>query len=913
MKKVCILPAPKQNATGGVAQHILALSKGLAACGWEVVDNVEDADIVHAHAVEQAPVVDVFTCHGIHPLKENMPAWQVEQNRNVFANLKHARRVIAVSEWSAQQWAPLLGLHPTVIPNAIDEKTWRKVPKGRWRERLGIDESSVIILYSKSYVSEVLDPTPAIEIARRFPEAFVVTPLTMDMLHSAPKNLLALGAQTFENMQMLLQDSDVFLAVTRENHSIMVLEAMLLAKPIAGFDWGGTSETIVNGVSGLLVEPGNYDALANAVVDALERSDELGAAARQRVLAEYQWKDAAKRIADVYDAALQEKLNEASPNYPLCSIVIPVYNKSQYIAATLKSAMNQQGVSFEIIVLDDGSTDNSLQVIRQTVEGWPGQCTVVSKANSGVADTRNCGIAKARGRYIMCLDADDLIDRTALLRLSGALQSDPFLGIAYSDFVAFTDTPEGRQSGPVTCDEYNFDKLKRGNILPCCNLFRRKAYDATGGYKPDIDKYGSSWEDYELWLNMGKLGWYGQRVPLPLFWYRKIVGQGRDFTSQPHVTRLRGYLHYLHRDLYTPTVSIVIPCYKQSQFLREAIDSALAQTFMDIEVIVVDDGNEPEEEAAISAVVDSYLTKSGDPPSRVRLIVHEQNQGLATARNTAIAEATGKWIVPLDADDVIQPEFIETCLDALHGDLNKFAYVDSLLWHPSEPEKSRVLEAEDYKFTDLLRHINWSCTVMYAKDAWTRVGGYKEAMSKAGGWEDWEFAVALGEIGVCGQHVHKTLFWYRQHSPTQMRNGTRTNKVQLQNAMKQLHTGTYRGEFPTMCCGRPGPQTPELTRSGHSTSTQATRSAISREEQVLVRYVGSSIGSKQWRSPLSGNVYSFGLSDPLHTVPRSDAEYLAQLPSFVVVQPMEPPVRAVLQPEAPVRAAPVPAKVKKHA
>lgn len=91
------------------------------------------------------------------------------------------------------------------------------------------------------------------------------------------------------------------------------------------------------------------------------------------------------------------------------SVIIPVYNCSQYIGETLKSVINQHFHDFEIIVVDDGSTDNSLEIINETLKGSGVQYKVIHQENAGVSVARNRGIDVSSGEYLVFVDGDDYI------------------------------------------------------------------------------------------------------------------------------------------------------------------------------------------------------------------------------------------------------------------------------------------------------------------------------------------------------------------------------------------------------------------------------------------------------------------------------------------------------------------------
>ena len=965
-RQVAILPRFGKDDPGGVAAHVRALHRHLPRYGWEVLEQPAGNALVHLHAFERYPEVDVTTNHGIYPIKDGMPEWQQDLNVKIFENLRLATRVVAVSRWTAAQWGRLVGRGAgeqgskgagepvgdvTIIPNGVDLDDWKDVPRGVWRARLRIGNKP-LVLWGKSGLSEVLDPTPAFELALRRPDVTVVAPLDRRLLVHVPKNFVCVGLQPFPAMQALIADADMVLGTVCENHALQIVEALACGTPVLGYDWGGTGETLRHRhelhelgeldkkdekgerqySGGVLVAPGDLDALVAGLDAVLERRAELAEEGQALAAERYQWSFLVGRLAQVYEAALEERSSMGQPGRVKVSIIIPVYNKGPWIAETLESAMSQRGAPpYEIIVVDDGSKDNSLQEVGNVARanipakasgsgklyegkrtGMASRVRVYANPNRRVAGARNFGIEQAEGEYICCLDADDLIAPQFLGRLCAALDADPGLGIAYSDMMPFGVNADGMPFETlIKCSEYDFAKLRKGNFIPCCNVFRKAAWRRAGGYK-DINP---SWEDYELWLNMGKLGWPGRRVPGGYFYYRKVQASGRDHESHGQEWRLRAIVNSYHRDLYPPMTSVVIPCYNQSGYLPDAINSALAQTFVDLEVVVVDDGNAAEEAERIAAVVAGYDLSPDPSPamggetSTVRLVRLEENRGLAGARNAGIEAARGQWIVPLDADDVIAPNFVEEMLKATGLDPRVFAYGDSVLWWSADnrgataaegeraialddiearkkgawvaglPGKLKLLPSHDYDFNALLARVTWPCTTLYAKEAWKLAGGYKPAMSAAGGWEDWEFAITLGEIGVCGQRVAQPVFAYRQHSLEQMRYKAEQVKPQLQETMRRLHAAVYRGERPMACCGRgrradPTPET--VARAA------AEVAAAPGGDQVVVRYVGNSMGTMNWTTP-SGRVYKFGIAESVQNVRREDAAWFAQHPHFRVV------------------------------
>lgn len=99
------------------------------------------------------------------------------------------------------------------------------------------------------------------------------------------------------------------------------------------------------------------------------------------------------------------------------SVIVPVYNGEEYIGATLDSIINQDFKNFELIVIDDGSTDNSLEIIKDKLSKSTIEYKIIHQENSGVSAARNCGISNARGEYLVFVDADDYVTGNHLSEL----------------------------------------------------------------------------------------------------------------------------------------------------------------------------------------------------------------------------------------------------------------------------------------------------------------------------------------------------------------------------------------------------------------------------------------------------------------------------------------------------------------
>jgi glycosyltransferase involved in cell wall biosynthesis len=170
------------------------------------------------------------------------------------------------------------------------------------------------------------------------------------------------------------------------------------------------------------------------------------------------------------------------------SVVIPAYNAARYVGGAIESARSQSIPPLEIIVVDDGSKDDTAEV----VDRYPPPVRLIRQANRGPSAARNRGCFEARGAWLALLDADDKWFPSKLERQL-TLAHDPRVGLIHSCYPG-TDTP----------DKMTFDDLwKRNWICTSSVLVRRTAFCQVGGFDEDL----TFAEDYNLWLRLVALGW----------------------------------------------------------------------------------------------------------------------------------------------------------------------------------------------------------------------------------------------------------------------------------------------------------------------------------------------------------------------------------------------------------------------
>ncbi|MCI5161842.1 MAG: glycosyltransferase family 2 protein, partial [Candidatus Electrothrix sp. AX5] len=188
---------------------------------------------------------------------------------------------------------------------------------------------------------------------------------------------------------------------------------------------------------------------------------------------------------------------------PCVSVVIPCYNQGAFIDETINSVLAQTCQDFEIIVVNDGSTDPFTAKHLQQLN-FP-KTRVLHTENQGLSSARNNGIREAQGEYILPLDADDRIGPTYLEQAVRLLDADPAVGIVYCKARFFGD-----RNGEWQLPEYSLEEMLLNNVIFCTSFFRRADWEEVGGFDPAMI-YG--WEDYDFWLSLIERGRQVQRIP----------------------------------------------------------------------------------------------------------------------------------------------------------------------------------------------------------------------------------------------------------------------------------------------------------------------------------------------------------------------------------------------------------------
>ncbi|SBO44031.1 glycosyltransferase [Cyanobium sp. NIES-981] len=459
---------------------------------------------------------------------------------------------------------------------------------------------------------------------------------------------------------------------------------------------------------------------------------------------------------------LQPSPQGASP--PLVSVLVSTCNAARYLPGCLDSLLAQTiADQLEILVIDSGSQQEESAIVRRYQAAHP-NIRLLRTERETVYAAWNRGIAMARGRYLTNANTDDRLAPEALERLSGALEADPQAGLAYADaLVTSTDNAgfadafagSGAVSGCFHWPAFDPALLLRVCFVGPQPLWRRQLHAAHGLFDPSFHSAG----DYEFWLRICRhtrfvhlpavLGLYLER-PGSLEHRNARRNQEEtararqrhwDAASGPLPPAHSGFLRRYRLQAFSPDepapgrpeVSVIVPTRNRPAQLARALESIAAQTFRNLEVIVVNDGG---------ADVSEVIRTARPGQASVRCISHPRCLGAAAARNSGLRLSRGRHIAYLDDDDIFYPRHLETLLGAARTQQARFVVAQAVqarygardgrrLWHRLHPTSPLTLEAL------LVRNRIPTLAVLHHREALGTAGFFDESLPTHEDWDLW--------------------------------------------------------------------------------------------------------------------------------------------------------------------------------
>lgn len=782
MYKVKMLPGLDEfrSSESGIKRVIEAYNKYLPEFGYEIT-NDENYDLLASHAGSYVGA-DVVFCHGLYWTGDyRAAAWEWHINRNVIDSVKQAKKVVVPSRWVQEVFQRDMRFSPTVVPHGIDADEWKHY-----------HDSEGYVLWNKNRAADVCSPEAVGVLANKFPNVNFISTFKPTGTYN---NIKEIGVVDHGHMKGIIQRAGVYLSTTKETFGIGVLEAMAAGVPVLGFAYGGNLDTVKHGANGYLARPGDWEDLEAGLRYCLKYRDELGKNGMEYVK-QFTWQNACSLVADVFNEAMYDEP-------PTVGVVIPAYNKDASLERAVSSALNQTIKPDAIVIVDDGSTDDTSSIGKK-LSANNELVHYHYQNNSGVAVARNVGAEYCDGmKYLCFLDADDFIKPEFLESCVRALENDRSLHLAYTRLEWIK--PDGSTGISEWPSEWQYDKqLKRQNQVPTCNVMRKETFERLGGYKKRYCPTGAGSEDSELWDRFGAYGYKCAMVDeRPLFLYSFTSGhtaqQGYSETDwliyhpwahdgkHPFASYASTGRRPSHpvKQYDQPHVSVIIPVGPgHEELLMDAIDTIDGQTYRMHEIIVVWDSKE----------TFPHKIKKAYPHVKWLTMMPGGN-GAGAARNLGASHARGDFLLFLDADDWLYPDAIDKMI-ATWNKTSNIVYTDYvgkaiinqeyanklgdrlLKYDPKDGEAVISYRSMDFDCDraiqepkDINRPYVWNLITSLVPRAWHQeIGGFDESMES---WEDWDYWLRMARAGKCFTRIDEPLVVYRFYTGNRREHGAK--------------------------------------------------------------------------------------------------------------------------------------------
>lgn len=462
---------------------------------------------------------------------------------------------------------------------------------------------------------------------------------------------------------------------------------------------------------------------------------------------------------------------------PLVSVVTTCYNQAEFIGDALRSIQSQTLDSWECLLVDDSSSDNSLSVITPFTDD-PRIKAVSMDVNGGPASARNVGIQQMHpsSEYVIFLDGDDVLEPEHMEHLITALVRDSSLIGTYGQLTFITEDglpSEDRTNLPLPtplADRLTGQMMATscGIYPPSAAIFHRWAVEAAGPFNTTLH-VAEDWEWVARCLTHGDLYFTGQKV------VRYRLHENNSHRSEGYTDRTvevmqkyapslfrasfrepsepvlfnRDVLHYTREQtnvqLQTPRadlkIGVVIAAYNADSFLKETLKALKGQSFKNWECVVVNDGSTDK----TWDVIKPFLSDK-----RFRRVT-QFNSGTAAARNKGVEHLSDEvtHLLFLDADDLVMPDALITMLSAIQA-LPHAPAVFGLLefmdvngkdseapnWYDSAPSDGTVDWYDAQRFTSFNPIVTPGC-VLIDRRVWNAVGPFREDLKWIEDWGLW--------------------------------------------------------------------------------------------------------------------------------------------------------------------------------
>jgi glycosyltransferase involved in cell wall biosynthesis/ADP-heptose:LPS heptosyltransferase/2-polyprenyl-3-methyl-5-hydroxy-6-metoxy-1,4-benzoquinol methylase len=486
---------------------------------------------------------------------------------------------------------------------------------------------------------------------------------------------------------------------------------------------------------------------------------------------------------------------------PKFSVVMANYNNGRYIAQAIESVLGQTFKDWELIIVDDCSTDDSIDIINRFVKDNRIRL-ICHDTNEGYVASLKTGIAAVKGELFGVLDSDDCLTAGAVETMYQQHVKFPDCGLIYSQFMCCDDNLTPTKPGycrdmPPGKTTLDIDVVSHFKTFKLADYLKTPGYDESILYAEDRDIIHKMEEVTQL-----------KFVDECLYLYREVSG------SQSHNARKKA-IGIMSREraktaarmrrrknvrIYQPKdnslVSIWMAAYNAADYIAKAIESVLLQNYRNFELIVVDDGSTDN----TADIVNGFKNES------IKYFF-KKNGGASSARNLALQKSGGSFVVVLDSDDMITPDFLAKHLEMFEKyPESDMIYCDDCLIDEND-KPIRIIDRPEYPNQNALISDIFRCgfpvvpfRTCIRKSVFDKIGLYDERLLVA---EDYDMLRRFVSHGLRMCHLSMPLYLRRVNTASISRNFDAAKAKSQFEAIRRF-TETFKTEqlFPDVQWGK---------------------------------------------------------------------------------------------------------------
>jgi len=426
------------------------------------------------------------------------------------------------------------------------------------------------------------------------------------------------------------------------------------------------------------------------------------------------------------------------------SAIVSTYNSEQFISNCLEDLTAQtlyEKGGLEIIIVNSGSEQNEDAIITEYIKTHNHIKYIKTEQRETIYQAWNRAIKMAKGKYLTNANTDDRHRKDSFAFLADVLDREPDIALVYGNQI-ITETKNQTFDKHTAVDYLIWPDYDRNYLLKVCStgsqpMWRQSLHDDHGYFDETLQIAG----DYEFWLRISQSNRFKQVNELLGLYYRSSANAEYRNPRQTQQETAVVQSYYRNKVQVTepqikdnPLVSVIVPTYNRPQQLMTALKSVAAQTYKNIEAVVVNDGGQDV----------ANLIEELKEDLQINYITYKKNKDRAAARNIGLKSANGAYIAYLDDDDMYHSDHIETALKILTNSDFKIVYTDAFRTFQKKINTGYGVVRRDIPYSHdfqpgifLQTNITPTLCVVHEKKIIDEIGGFDETLPVLEDWDLW--------------------------------------------------------------------------------------------------------------------------------------------------------------------------------